>query len=188
MIKNCKIIFILFIFINSLSQAQELSFDSEELIFRIEENTFYVSGYYHLKNSGLNIIETALYYPFPTDSIFFPVDSVHIFDMTNRSKIENINSKSGGVIFDIKIDSTLTLFISYEQKLKYKRAKYILTTTNYWKEPLSKVSYSLITPTDLEITYFSYEPDRNEIIDDRKIYYWKKMNFMPEKDMEFEFD
>ena len=108
--------------------------------------------------------------------------------MKTRSKIENISSKSGGVIFDIKIDSTLTLFISYKQKLKSKRAIYILTTTNYWKEPLSKASYSLITPADLEITYFSYEPDRNEIIDDRKIYYWKKINFMPGKNMVFEFE
>ena len=188
MIKNCKIVFLLFIFINTLSQAQELSFDSEELTFRIEKNTFYVSGYYHLKKSGSNILETALYYPFPTESIFYPADSIHIFDMTNRSKIENINSKSGGVIFDIKIDSTLTLFISYSQKLKSNTAKYILTTTNYWKKPLCEVSYTLITPADMKITHFSYEPDKKELIDDRKIYYWKKMNFMPKKDMEFKFD
>ena len=183
-----KIIVVLLVFIHSLSFAQELSFDSEELTFRIDENNFYVSGYYHLISSGLNVIETALYYPFPKDSVFFPADSIKIFDITNKKEIKNIESKLGGVIFNVEIDSSLTLFISYKQKLKSKTAKYILTTTKYWKKSLKEVSYCLITPLDMEISYFSYKPNRNEIINNRKIYYWKKKNFMPEKDMEFEFN
>ena len=187
MINSRQFVFLIFIFINSFSHAQELSFDSEELTFRIEENTFYVSGYYHLKKSGSSILEMPLYYPFPTESIFYSADSIHIFDITNRSKVENISFKSGGVIFDIKIDSTLTLFISYRQKLKSNRAKYILITTNYWKQPLREVLYTLITPANMKIDHFSYEPDKNELIDDKKIYHWKKTNFMPVKDMEFVF-
>ena len=65
---------------------------------------------------------------------------------------------------------------------------YILTTTQYWGKPLEVVTYELITPADIIITSFSYPPDNRQEIGDEIIYFWRKENFMPERDMIFTFE
>ena len=148
----------LFVFAITVVYSQQLSFYKEDLTFRIKNDTFYVSGNYYLKRKQISEKQTSLFYQVPTDSDYFPVDSACFFNITTNEIIQNIKKTSNGMIFPITIQNETILFISYQQKLKSNKAKYILTTTRYWRKPFEEVTYKLITPVELEILHFSYTP------------------------------
>jgi hypothetical protein len=187
MLRYFLITFALTVFSRILS-AQNASFYKEHITFKIEEGYFYVNGEYFLRSNNHSGNSIALFYPFPTDTIYSPVDSLLIYDANNSKEISNYNMKNTGVSFHLELDSLTTVFISYRQKLKGSQARYILTTTKQWGKPFEEVTYELIAPADLKISSFSYPPDNQQKIENNMIYYWRKVNFMPARDMIFTFE
>jgi hypothetical protein len=119
---------------------------------------------------------------------FGKVDSVYLLNLTSQ-KILLYDKIKNSISFSLEtssLDSTLIL-IYYRQKIISDSVKYILTTTKFWGKPFESAEYKLIVDPSLEITRFSYEPDKEYLIDGKKIFYWKKENFMPDKDMVFHF-
>jgi hypothetical protein len=170
------------------TKAQNASFYKEHITFKIEAGYFYVNGQYYLKNYEPSKKQIALFFPFPTDTIYSPVDSLLIYNFNEDRRINDFKKISNGVVFNIDLDTVTIVYISYRQQLKSNTARYILTTTQYWGKPLEEVSYELITPAKIKITSFSYPPDKMESIDRNNIYFWRKENFMPEFDMIFTFE
>ena len=167
--------------------AQDISFFKEDITFRIEKSCFFVNGIYSLRNNGISVRKIVLFYPFPTDSIYSSPDSLFVYNITTGQEITNCINKEKGIIFNLDVDSTTDLCISYRQQLKSNEAKYILTTTKQWGEAFETVTYKLIINNMLQIKTFSYAPDKYEEFGDTIIYYWVKKNFMPLKDMIFTF-
>lgn len=163
--------------------AQDLNFYKESISFKIEEGWFYVSGEYFLKSTDSS--KKLLFYPFPTDSIYGEVDSVLIFDLSREEKIEAFKISDRGLYFNFMADSLVKtrLQISYRQKLLGNRAEYILLTTRAWGKAFEKANYQLIVPPGIEVTGFSYSPDKKVRIDGETIYFWTKYSFMPDKNM-----
>lgn len=168
--------------------AQNASFFKEHITFKIEDGYFYVSGQYYLRARDNSKELLSLFYPFPTDSIYHPADSLLIYDFNKAREITNYKKMSNGVIFNLDLDSVTIVYISYRQQLKSNTARYILTTTQQWGKPFEEVTYELIIPEKLKITSFSYPPDRKDAIDNSLIYIWRKENFMPTQDMIFTFN
>ena len=77
--------------------------------------------------------------------------------------------------------------ISYYQLLKSNRAKYILLSTNYWNEPVKQADYKLITELNFKIKFFSIPPDKEILLENRKIYLWQKENYQPVTDFVVEY-
>ena len=169
-------------------QSQQIDFYKEDLTFRISNDTFFVSGNYYLKSDSEINKQISLFYEVPTDSIYYyPVNSTYFYNITTNEEIKNVKRTTSGMVFPIFQQVETTLFVSYQQKLKSNTAKYILRTTRYWRKPFEEATYKLIIPNELEVSKFTYVPDKTEIIGDKKIYYWSKKDFMPSTDMEFEF-
>jgi hypothetical protein len=168
--------------------AQNALFYKEHITFKIEGGYFYINGQYYLKNNKPLKEQIELFYPFPTEPIYSLADSLLIYNFNKDRKIIDYKRMSNGVLFNIELDSVTIVFISYRQQLKSNTARYILTTTQQWGKPLEEVTYELITPIELKITSFSYLPDKQDIIDNNIIYFWRKENFMPLKDMIFTFE
>jgi hypothetical protein len=82
---------------------------------------------------------------------------------------------------------TVLFQIGYRQKLNSDSAIYILKTTKGWGKPMDWAEYKLIVPDYMSIKKFSYSPDKTYKIEKNTIYYWKKLNFMPNEDMIFYF-
>lgn len=181
------ILFVLAISFLKPGIAQDLNFYKESITFKIETNCFYVNGDYYLKSSTNG--KRVLYYPFPLDDLYGAVDSVSIYDVNRQEKLEPFKQSERGLFFNFTTDSLVETYlqIAYQQKLLGKRAEYILTTTQAWGKAFEKADYQLIVPDGIEVTRFSYPPDRTITVENERIYFWSKYNFMPAKNMVFEF-
>jgi len=182
--------FVLYVMITLLCKvnAQNISFYKEHITFKIENGYFHVNGTYYLKNNQNASNQIALFYPFPVDTLYSKADSLTIYCMEKNQEITDYKLGDRGVLFTCEVDSVVTLLISYQQKLNCNEARYLLTTTKQWMKPLEEATFELIVPDEIQITSFSYPPDRSLKIGNEMLYYWQKENFMPEEDMIFIFN
>ena len=167
--------------------SQDLSFYKEIITMRISNHRFYITGTYYLKNSALE--QKVLIYPFPVGPAYGKVDSVVIFDLTDNQLVKPEITDSAKLLFiiDFTNDYEKVLQISYQQELKEFRAEYILESTLNWREPIKEVHYQLIISKDLEITDFSILPGDSIITENEIIYTWEKYNYLPSRNMIFDF-
>jgi hypothetical protein len=168
--------------------GQQLSFYRENITMKIQEQQFYVSGTYYFRYNLTD--KKLLYYPFPTGDQYGNPDSVFLYDLTNNKPIEPMKQDSSGLLFlvDFSKSSDISVQISYRQTLLGNQAEYILETSKVWGKPFEEASYQLIIPANIVITRFAIPPGDSIITNPDKIYTWEKYNYMPEKNMVFEFE
>ncbi|MHC1777027.1 MAG: hypothetical protein AB9834_16625 [Lentimicrobium sp.] len=179
--------FFVLIAIGLSASGQQLSFYRENITMKIREKQFYVSGTYYFRYNLSGIKQ--LYYPFPVSDQFGNPDPVYLYDLTNNTAIAPTEQDSSGLLFlaDFSNHSDISIQISYKQPLLGNRAEYILETTKVWGKPFKEATYQLIIPKGLIITRFSITPDDSISTDMERIYTWEKYNYMPERNMVFEF-
>ena len=184
-----SILFILFLF-PSFVFSQYLQFYREDITFEIKDGFFYVDGIYNFCNNGNKEIQQVLFYPFPIDSLYGEVDSINAIDVNAKSQNIIFNKTAKGFLFKIGLNpyGIGKYKISYRQKLLKNKAEYILVTTQKWGTPFESSNYKLITSDTMRITATSYTADSTMQINGKKIYYWNKKDFMPDKNMIFYFD
>jgi hypothetical protein len=183
-----RFLFISLIILSLGVSGQKLSFYGENITMKIQEHQFYVSGTYYFRYNLTD--KKLLYYPFPTGDQYGNADSVFLYDLTNNAPIEPMEQDSSGLLFlaDFSKSSEISVQISYKQPLLGNQAEYILETTKVWGKPFEEATYQLIIPTSIVITRFAIPPDDSLMTDMEKIYTWEKSNYMPERNMVFEFD
>ena len=177
------------IFFSTLLFAQDLTFPEEDITFQLTEKYFVVEGNYLFRNTTNNQITKNILYPFPAEKDFGSVDSVSVIDLTNQKNIFFSDSENN-ITFNLIIpplDSSL-IHIFYKQEIVGDSVKYILTTTSLWNNPFESAEYKLLVDPGLEVTSFTYKPEKEYLIEGEKIYYWNKSNFMPDRDMVFYFE
>ena len=181
MIKKIQLLIILFFFIQT-SYTQNLEFFREDITFTIKDNYFFVEGVYYFRNNFNENINRPLYYPFPTEDIYGEITDCVISKENVLVEILKQSRKACFFKIEIKPNEEAIYTIKYKQELFSDKAKYILTSTQKWGQPLELINYQLIPDKDFEISNFSYQPDRKIIKNDKIYYYWHKVNFMPDKD------
>lgn len=171
------------------SFSQNLQFYREDLTFEIKDNYFYVDGVYNFNNDGDKEIKQILFYPFPTDSAYVPVDSMNALDSKSQKNVV-LSTTQNGMTFNVELApyGIGKYRISYRQKLLKNKAEYILITTQKWGHPFDNAHYKLIVPVNMKITSISYTQDSSEQTKDMVIYYWSKKDFMPNKNMVIYFE
>jgi len=163
-----------------------VSFEAENLTFKIQDSLFIVEGLYYFDSKSEK--QYSILYPFPSDSIYGKPFNINVA-YTNTGKMINfkINNDSSSIIFPAIIKGITPLMISYYQLLKSNKAKYILLSTNYWNEPIKQADYKLITELNFKIKFFSIPPDKEILLENRKIYLWQKENYQPVTDFVVEY-
>ncbi len=181
MIKKLFVFLIAYgLFIDCFSQTP-IVFEKEDLTFEITGDVFKVKGLYYFHAEQHK--RTSLLYPFPTDSIYGKAYNINVQYANTGESIEFIaNSDSSYIAFQIDIDRNKPIFIEYQQQLKSNEAKYILTTTQSWKQALKQAHFKLLTSPELVIKSFLYPPDQTIEIEGKILYIWQKEQFMPRKD------
>jgi hypothetical protein len=179
----------IFLLLNIYIYCQDITFFQEDITFNLDINYFKVDGFYWFINHSNKSIEKLIYYPFDNNSALEQIDSVEVFDILKDSKlkISNLGRQGFSFLLEVTANNTAVCRIKYRQKIMSDSVKYILTSTQKWERPLENADYKLIVDKQIEITEFSYEPDKLFSIDGNKIYYWKMHNFMPVSDMIFRF-
>lgn len=165
-------------------QAQEkppLSFIEEYIEFRLKETVFTVNGNYCFVNNTDGPLSKEINYPFPV--AVSDIDSIHIFDYS-QGRFLRYTKVRQAIVFRLNIPSrdTLKLNIFYRQEKVKDSARYILTTTKNWGEPLKKAEYTFETDRPQKIRSFSYSPDKTTLSGNKQKYFWRRKDFLPEKD------
>lgn len=168
------------LFIDCFSQIP-LAFEKEDLTFEIIEDVFMVSGLYYFHSESQKQVH--LRYPFPTDSIYGKAFNISVLYANSGEPIEFfMSSDSSYIAFPVVADREKPVLIGYHQQMKANEARYILTTTQSWKQALKQAHFKLLISPDLVIKSFSYPPDQSIEIDGKILYVWQKENFMPVRD------
>ena len=181
--------FLLFFASFEISFAQDIEFFREDIKFEISDDYFIVEGDYYFCNVGEKTIMQVLFYPFPFGVEYCNVDTISVINLqTKLSVLRNFNYKGASFIIKIKPYGIEKYKIFYKQKLLGNKAEYILNTTKLWKKPLEKANYELLVDVNRIIDSVSYLPDSLAEIGNYHHYYWKKNDFMPDKDFEIYFN
>ncbi|MDL2314802.1 hypothetical protein LJC16_00905 [Bacteroidales bacterium OttesenSCG-928-C19] len=181
-----SVYFLLILICPFVALAQQLSFEEEDITFEIKDSIFSVDGIYYFNSLSEN--KFSISYPFPKESIYGHPFNIKVIDLASNKNIDyRYNQDTSAVLFQIDVNGLTPVKISYQQKLKSNRAKYILTTTKHWNTPLKQAGYKLITDIDFNIINFSIRPDKEVILDGKRIHFWHKVNFFPDTDFKVEF-
>jgi hypothetical protein len=180
-----KILFLIvlqIIFCSNINSQIPISFSSEYIDFSIDNEYFSINGIYTFNNKTNKEVNFKILFPFGISTS--QIDSIRVIDLKN---FQNILYRKNE--FDISFFIALLPFDSVEYNIFYrqvlsKKNVYILTTTKVWNAPLENARYCLTVIDSIKVGSLSMNPD--SIKSDKNIttYYWKKQNFMPQKDFE----
>ncbi|HUI31475.1 MAG TPA: hypothetical protein VLX91_14795 [Candidatus Acidoferrales bacterium] len=184
-----RTVLIFFLLLGSNALCQGVVFSREDITFRLSSKHFIVDGYYWFYNLTAHEVNMSIYYPFPATGNAGTVDSVDIFDIAQESQPKFLGRTETGFSFILTIaghDTTL-YHIAYRQKVAGDSATYILRSTHAWNRPLDYAEYKLMIEDSIRVFKFSYDPDTLYDIGGKRIYLWRRTNFMPERDFVIHF-
>jgi hypothetical protein len=147
-------------------------------------DTLEVQGVYYFVNSDTSTTSTAIYYPFPVDSVLNYPYYISVVRLSNKKQLSYIKRKMGITWKQILPPrSTDSIQVIYRQKTMQPNGRYILTTTKYWKSPLKRADFTVITPADITLSYWSFQSDSVGVHNGRIYYHSFQTDFFPESDM-----
>jgi hypothetical protein len=180
---NKPIVYIMIFFscLSSHIQGQNhVSFFEEHIDFQIDSNYFIINGIYSFYNNSNHSVNQRIIFPFADKTT--EIDSIRLLNL-NSHKRTQFKRLDNSISFDLNLDAkdTVDINIYYRQRISSEN-KYIITSTQSWGKPLEKAIYTLTTDKNQKIKSFSYEPDSLDSSHNKKIYFWRKNQFMPKLD------
>ena len=143
------------------------------------ESEIEVIASYHLRNNSDFFLGVKIACPFPVDSLHnYPYEII-----VEGYEFEKYDESSIYLDMQFEPSEKKHVVVKYKQKIRENTARYILTTTQKWNEPLEKAEYFVNLSANWTNIELSYPYDKVETIDGMKHYYIKKANFMPDKDL-----
>lgn len=167
--------------------ASNLHFQEETIKIEIDSNdTIKVKGTYIFKSEDTCATQHTLFYPFPVDSNSDYPYYIAVYIRENNRE-EAFERREGGIVFSFSVSpgSFCTTTVVYKQHVNRYCGKYIITTTEFWKEPLSSGHYSIVVYKKYNLSYLSYACDTVIQKKDCIEYSFSRENFMPQKNIEF---
>jgi hypothetical protein len=178
-----------FLLISGLSCfSQNIEFFKEDLKFSLQDSLFVVDGLYYFRNTTDAEVKQMLFYPFPDVEVYGEIAFIEI-TKAGDSVSQLATETAKGSLFKVQIPAKgeVPFRIRYGQKLRSEKAKYIITTTQKWGTPFEQADYRLEVSSSVVVTNFSIPPDTLFQKDRLQIFTWKRTDFMPVVDFDFEF-
>lgn len=165
-----------------------LRFDSEIVRLRIVGDSLEVDGTYFLACQLPYDQPISLFYPFPKDSL---LTGARMIDGRTRIgdgpweplRFQTING-TGGVRWWAPAcrGDTVEMQGRYRQGLRTTYARYIVTTTRAWQQPLRHARFEIRLPAGTEPVAFSF-PFAEERDSTGIVYAWETDSFFPDRDI-----
>lgn len=173
---------LVFAFCSDALAQRNVSFYEEYIDFSLDSSSFCVNGIYSFVNVTDKEIHQQIMFPFAGKMA--EIDSIRILNL-NTGQALRFNRLESAVVFNLHLSAkdSVDVIVFYRQKRSTKNT-YILSSTQSWGKPLETAVYALTVGSDIEIKSFSYEPDTVKVINNQKVYLWKKNDFMPVADFE----
>jgi hypothetical protein len=177
---------------DSLKQREvkkpRIEFFKEEITLSVDDSLARVEGVYYFRNSTEKQTTMPVLFPFHVDSLSAYPHRIEAYVLEGGEKTaltfkENRHMKSITLMVPIEADTITAWYLNYEQKLKTKKATYVITSTAMWNKPLKEATYYFKTPERYKNVVTIPEPDTVYNRDGFRIYESRKFDFMPEQDM-----
>ena len=186
-----KIFFFLFYFLISITwiQSQPIDFFREEITFELDSIYFIVNADFYFRNTTDKVLTPMVTLPVARINYQKQIDTILVFLQENLVQPLPVQVKDTLARFSIELPPGQDKLIKviYQQRHNGHTAKYILTTTWYWKKPLEVASYTLVCPAYVNMEKFSIPPDKISNFNRTTLFYWNRTNYMPETDLLLEF-
>lgn len=179
--------------------ARVLRFDSEVIRLAIVGDSLEIDGTYFLVCDRPYFEEVPLFYPFPVDSLLAGArmisGSIRIDGETWEAlRFEQIQGASGVRWWAPPCaGERLEIRGQYRQGLRQNYARYIVTTTRAWREPLRHARFEIRLPRGVVPIAFSFpfvaQPDTSAGLDSAAeadsavVYVWETDSFYPDRDI-----
>ncbi len=165
-----------------------LQFAEEDVRLFVEADSVKVEGLYRLRRRASGMIP-ALFYPYPVDSLLGGARTVLLRVTTPEGEWSPLrwqeSSRPPGARWLLPFfrGEILDVHTIYRQALRDSYARYIVTTTKIWQEPLEHARFEIHLPPGAEPLRFSYPFVRQT--DERGDYYlYETDDFWPDQDIE----
>jgi hypothetical protein len=177
--------FLLLLFLTCNCIIAGIIFQKESIVAVITAcNTLEIQGTYYFLNNDTSTMSTVIYYPFPVDSSLLYPHYISVVRLSNHEKISYIQKQEGISWYQITPPgSTDSIQVTYRQKTRKTNGRYILTTTQDWQRPLEQAAFTVITPDNITLSYWSFQYDSVSMRNGRMYYYSFQKNFFPNSDM-----
>ena len=175
---------ILLILVFSVCHAG-ISFRKESITASIVAcDTLEIRGIYYFCNSDSLPASTTIYYPFPVDSTLVYPHYIEVVRLADRLPVSFLQ-KTEGITWKQKVPSRFTdsVRVVYRQRVRHRCGRYILTTTQYWKKPLERAEFTVISAAGITLDFWTFQADSVRMQNGRLVYHSHQKNFLPESDM-----
>jgi hypothetical protein len=165
-----------------------LRFDSEIIRLSIVGDSLEVDGTYFLACQLPYDQPIKLFYPFPRDSLLTGARMVDGRTRTGDGPWEALHFEAApgasGVRWRVPAcpGDTIELQGRYRQGLREKYARYIVTTTRAWQQPLRHARFEIRLPEGAKPVEFSF-PFAAERDSAGFVYVWETDSFYPDRDI-----
>lgn len=175
------LIFVLY-FLLPLQGQRAVSFFEEHIDFSLDSTYFSINGIFSFRNETSAGVSQPIVFPFAGYTA--AIDSIRILKLPSGSRVNfERQEKSIRFVLTLLPGETVDLNIFYRQPSSVENT-YIISSTQSWGKPLEIAEYTLTTGTGIVPRYFSYAPDSEEVISNRRRYRWQKTNFLPDHEFE----
>ena len=167
-----------------------VEFFKEEITLTILDSTASVSGIYYFRNNTDNSTPFTIIFPFYVDSACSFPDKIRAFAADGDDTLDLDVSRRVAAENAVRLDIPMTpgnvakWHLEYSQRIRTPHARYILTTTAGWGEPLEEATYKFVVPRDYRILSIWPRPDSTRMEGEFAIYRSAMKSFMPQRDME----
>jgi hypothetical protein len=171
--------------------GRPLRFDSEVVRLFIEPDSLTVEGNYRLLCGASKTEFTALFYPYPEDSLLGAARTVSLECRTpggawrSLEFVEVPGRRGARWKVPLNLGDTLEVRTVYRQSLLACYARYIVVTTRTWRRPLKEARFEIFLPEGASPVQFSF-PFKLQASGECAFYMYEATDFMPDRDITVE--
>jgi hypothetical protein len=166
--------------------AGRLEFDSEQIVIDVRGDVVEVTGTYHFRVAGGGVPAQPMLYPYPEDPLLGEARTLRLEWRQPDGRWAPLDFEElppRGVRWRLPASDagTLTLRTVYRQAMRAHYARYIVTTTQTWGQPLRKASFEIRLPDGVRDPTFSYpfRPKGPSV----RVWTFEATDFLPREDI-----
>lgn len=166
--------------------AGRLEFDSEEILIDVRGDAVEVTGTYHFRVVGGAVPAQPMLYPYPEDPLLGAARTLRLEWQQPDGRwtplaFEELPPRGVRWRLPATASDTLTVRTVYRQAMRGTYARYIVTTTQAWGQPLRKASFEIRLPPGAMDPKFSYpfRPRGPSV----RVWTYEATEFLPREDI-----
>lgn len=174
-------------------RKRQVEFFKEEITMAITDSTSSISGVYYFRNNTEKDKPYAVAFPFYVDGVSHYPHEIRAYtvDGDDTLTIETEALEGRNTIrmrIPLKPNQVTIWYLDYTQRIESEYARYILTSTSAWGQPLEEATYRFIIPMNYGIIETWPRVDKVRKVKPNLEIWCEKINFMPDQDMRIFWD